>query len=854
MKTDIRFMIKEAAQDYIRSGLSVIPVLLKDKRPVIQWKAYQSKIPTQELLDIWWAQNDYAVALIAGKVSGGIEFIDVDNHDGTASEIFESFKELVVNTEPGLFDKLVIQKTQSGGYHIVYRCSVIEGNLKLAKRWKNEKEQDTIIETRGEGGYALISPSPGYELLQGTFTNVQLISPEDRELLLSISRSFNEVEDVNQNRTPEHTEFIQSERPGDAFNKRGDIANELKDVGWTLVKCQGNKELWRRPGKEKGISATFNFIKDKFYCFTSNGHPFEMGKAYDKFAVHTILYYNGDFKESAKELLRHGYGSMNGKGKGISGVKSNPNKPTLFPSDDIFKALNLPENCVFWYETTKGVREPIQCLNINKTNFINYLEYNGYYKYWIDTNLSIYIRIQQNIVSEETPETIIDFVKRAVYNMPEKISNNFTNLQLWENIVQKIHIFKSNDFLATLTPKHLNLVRDTKDTAFFFFRNKCIKVIKDNAIEVDYKDLKGHIWKEQIIKHDLKLLPLEEAGDTSNCVFGRFLEHVCSPHNSEFPEDRSKRIVDTKRLSSLCSAIGYLLHTYKNPALTKAIIFCEEKIAQNEEANGRTGKGLTYHGIIKLRKHVFFNGKQVDFKDKFYFQKISPDTQLLIFDDVKKGFDFESLFSILTEGITVERKGMKPFEIPFDQSPKILITTNHVLSNETDSHRARKHEIEFSDYYTADFTPVDDFGGNILDKGWVPDDPEWDRFYSFMIYITLHYLANDLVDYQQVNLAERKMIANVNGDFLEFIMDEYPDEELTPGLKIFKDDIYNKFTSKYEIYGPHGHYAKSQTMTSKWMKMYLVYKKVNFKESRNSTRDDRKKYFVLGGDANEGMF
>jgi hypothetical protein len=42
--------------------------------------------------------------------------------------------------------------------------------------------------------------------------------------------------------------------------------------GWTLVKPGGN-EYWRRPGKDRGWSAT---LKDRvFFCFTSGAPPFE---------------------------------------------------------------------------------------------------------------------------------------------------------------------------------------------------------------------------------------------------------------------------------------------------------------------------------------------------------------------------------------------------------------------------------------------------------------------------------------------------------------------------------------------------------------------------------------------------
>ena len=63
--------------------------------------------------------------------------------------------------------RLVIESSQSGGRHVIYRCDQpVDGNLKLAQGNRDGK-QVTLIETRGEGGLFLCSPSAGYEIIQG---------------------------------------------------------------------------------------------------------------------------------------------------------------------------------------------------------------------------------------------------------------------------------------------------------------------------------------------------------------------------------------------------------------------------------------------------------------------------------------------------------------------------------------------------------------------------------------------------------------------------------------------------------------------------------------------------------------
>ena len=77
-----------------------------------------------------------------------------------------------------------------------------------------------------------------------------------------------------------------------------------------------------------------------------------------------------------------------------------------------------------------------------------------------------------------------------------------------------------------------------------------------------------------------------------------------------------------------------------------------------------------------IRKVVKIDGKAFDpNKSDFVYQRINLDTQILAFDDVKRNFNFEQLFPLITEGITVNRKNKDEVFIPFDKSAKIVITT-----------------------------------------------------------------------------------------------------------------------------------------------------------------------------------
>jgi len=159
-------MIKSALF-YKQNNLSVIATG-ENKRAIMAWKEYQTRFATDEELQSQFAHpKAKGIAVICGAVSGNLEVIDIDLKNDVTGTLYQN----LVNDIGSLIDKLYIVKTKSGGYHLYYRCEVIEGNIKLASRPATESEakdnphvkQVVLVETRGEGGYVIAPPTDGYE-------------------------------------------------------------------------------------------------------------------------------------------------------------------------------------------------------------------------------------------------------------------------------------------------------------------------------------------------------------------------------------------------------------------------------------------------------------------------------------------------------------------------------------------------------------------------------------------------------------------------------------------------------------------------------------------------------------------
>ena len=234
------------------------------------------------------------------------------------------------------------------------------------------------------------------------------------------------------------------------------------------------------------------------------------------------------------------------------------------------------------------------------------------------------------------------------------------------------------------------------------------------------------------------------------------------------------------------STIGFLLHAHKNLSYCPAVILNDEVISDNPE--GGTGKGIFMNALSKMKKVVTIDGKSFAFERSFAYQLVSADTQILVFDDVKKHFDFERLFSVVTEGLTLEKKNKDAIKIPFSKSPKIAITTNYAIKGAGNSFARRKWELELHQHYDKNFTPLDEFG-KLMFGDW--SDAEWCDFDNYMIGCLQMYLKKGLRKSEFVNLKVRQLSAETTHDFIEWcgLLDRHGENRnLITGVKLYKQD------------------------------------------------------------------
>lgn len=72
------------AKAYRKAGFSVIPLLPKSKKPAIQWREYQKRLPTEEELEAWFGNRSRNnIGVVTGSISG-LAVLDADSAEAVA--------------------------------------------------------------------------------------------------------------------------------------------------------------------------------------------------------------------------------------------------------------------------------------------------------------------------------------------------------------------------------------------------------------------------------------------------------------------------------------------------------------------------------------------------------------------------------------------------------------------------------------------------------------------------------------------------------------------------------------------------------------------------------------------------
>lgn len=315
----------DLAKKYSSNGFSVIPVT-KEKLPFLgNWKKYIKNPMTLDECEKYF-KNAKGIALLMGGQKN-LTALDFDLKYDLSGDFFERYKNIV---NDNILKKMYVQSTKNKGYHFILSCEKIEGNQKLASRYTTAYEKHrtyleaystprnrdkalkvasndstrVLMETRGEGGYVVISPTEGYKYIHG---KINKISIEEYDILFEAARSLDETKIVKKDiRLDNYEKWSLS--PFTDYDQRGDVLRLLDENGWEDVGNAGKSVRLKRPGSSHSkSSALFDTETRLFNCFSTSTH-FDVSKSYNPSDLFIELECEGDLSVAFKKLIEQEFG------------------------------------------------------------------------------------------------------------------------------------------------------------------------------------------------------------------------------------------------------------------------------------------------------------------------------------------------------------------------------------------------------------------------------------------------------------------------------------------------------------------------------------------------------------------
>ena len=511
----------------------------------------------------------------------------------------------------------------------------------------------------------------------------------------------------------------------------------------------------------------------------------------------------------------------------------------LRPNNSEFvKLLNSALQCKFWSveESEKGRKT-----NINTAHLLWFLRCNGFAK--ITDKISKtdqYIRIDDYKVEEFTPKQIRSFIKADLERrmVGTDVINIFLNSK------------RTNSSLADyLKTEEISFTKNSHNSRTFFFENKCVTVYANERIEHQYGSTKVKIWRDNISPYRYKQLDksfcikLDKNGElekfdiynTSSHYF-RFLINSSRIYWREELENRTstnaeenenyqqtykftpygsrltheEQIEQCKHLINKIYTIGYLLHRYKFASKSMAVWVMENKITEEDESSGGSGKSFFLKALktLALSSIVTLQGRDKKAtENKHLLDRVSSNTDILQIDDAHRYFDFDFFYTMITGETTVNPKGGKSFEIAYEDAPIMAITSNFPPPNDDASTMRRMLNVVFSDYYhqkTAnnDYKETrsiyDDFGYDLFAETYTPEF--YNEDINFMLDCLQFYLST--IPHKIVcqppmeNVVKRINIAKMGNSFKDWAETFFAPDNDNLNILLNRSEVFNKFRAE----------------------------------------------------------
>jgi hypothetical protein len=375
-----------------------------------------------------------------------------------------------------------------------------------------------------------------------------------------------------------------------------------------------------------------------------------------------------------------------------------------------------------------------------------------------------------------------------------------------ESVLTQLDVYSQGGYKDTIS---LNLFNDTRGVAHIRFNNGVVKVTKNEIKFLPYSSVKnqGAVWETSIRDRDIEI-------DGSVGLFEQFCRGALSFKNPDKKSDvwMKNYDLDEDQYLAMRTGLGFLLHTYNSPEVPKCVYFIDSD-SELGKPQGGNGKSLIMKSIKEFKSTIMIEGrvfrKSMDSGGQFQFSMVTPDTTLIVIDDIRPEFDFDMMFSKLTGDMQIEQKGKDILIIPEKDKPKFGLTTNYVIAGVGTSYKRRQHIVEFGNYWShcndVEEKPSDNkhLGKSLFD-GFT--DKDWNQFYTYGFRCIQEYFQKGLVESPNQTHMDKTIKMEIegadgDGSITDWMDDWCQKERLVNNYQkdgIAEKELYEKFISENE--------------------------------------------------------
>lgn len=388
-------------------------------------------------------------------------------------------------------------------------------------------------------------------------------------------------------------------------------------------------------------------------------------------------------------------------------------------------------------------------VSLNYTETYRFLAASGFYRLRNSEEAASgydFIRVDEGIIDRSAPYELRDFILQY-------IMTNVKNPLVHEYFNSRLDVLLPDKKLERLELRTDNFNHFEPDVQRTYYNNGQVEITSKSITPCQPI---ADVWRNRIVPRNFRRVEViksitkvddtfywELTEDGKNC---EFLQYIINTSNNYFTHDTPRETTDAENREWLqhivnkITTIGFLLTDWKYPSDRQAVVVQDHRISEVGQAWGGAGKSVLGTAISKVVAQFFINGQDFNSNDEFILSGVTKATRNIFIDDVKTNFDFKNIFNWITGPMPVNPKGKERYTIPVEDSPKILLTTNHAIRNaEEGSVKRRIAYMEFSSWYNQDHALIDDFHHMFFDD-W--DEYQWTLFDNLMAECAMYYLRS----------------------------------------------------------------------------------------------------------------